>query len=132
LVSLRLRNFLTRLRHWEYWPMHVVYLPIYAYWLLLAARARSLFYFSAANPGIPSGGMLGESKFDILAKIPAAYKPVTIRLAPPAPLDEVLERMARAGIGFPSWPSPTWAKGAGWWKRSPTRPGCRRTCGASG
>ena len=81
--------------------MHVVYLPIYAYWLLLAARARSFFYFSAANPGIPSGGMLGESKFDILARIPAAYKPVTLRLKPSVSPDEVLERMARAGIRFP-------------------------------
>ncbi|MBD0259095.1 MAG: hypothetical protein ICV83_25530 [Cytophagales bacterium] len=101
MLPLRLHNFLTRLRHWEYWPMHVVYLPIYAYWLLLAARARSFFYFSAANPGIPSGGMLGESKFDILAKIPAAYKPVTLRLKPSVPLGEVLERMNRAGIRFP-------------------------------
>jgi hypothetical protein len=100
-LLLRLRNFLTRLRHWEYWPMHVVYLPIYAYWLLLAARARSFFYFSAANPGIPSGGMLGESKFDILAKIPAAYKPVTIRLEPSETLEGVLAKMARAGIAFP-------------------------------
>ena len=81
--------------------MHVVYLPIYGYWLLLAARARSLFYFSAANPGIPSGGMLGESKFDILEKIPAAYKPATIRLPPSVTTGEALERMARAGIRFP-------------------------------
>ena len=81
--------------------MHVVYLPIYGYWLLLAARARSFFYFSAANPGIPSGGMLGESKFDILEKIPAACKPATIRLEPVATLGGVLEKMTQAGITFP-------------------------------
>ena len=80
--------------------MHVVYLPIYGYWLLLAARARSFFYFSAANPGIPSGGMLGESKYDILAKIPVPYKPKTIRLKPSTPLGEVLENMPRTGISL--------------------------------
>src|SRR5512145_2854034 len=32
----------------------------------LAARHRSLTVFTAANPAIPAGGFIGESKIDIL------------------------------------------------------------------
>lgn len=68
---------LIRLKSWEYWPFSVVYIPVFVYWLWLSLKARSFFFFSAANPSIESGGMLGESKIDILDLIDNAYKPVT-------------------------------------------------------
>lgn len=69
---------LIRLQSWEYWPFSVVYIPVFAYWLWLSLKARSFFFFSASNPSIESGGMLGESKIAILDLIDEDYKPVTV------------------------------------------------------
>jgi hypothetical protein len=69
---------LIRLKSWEYWPFSIVYLPVFVYWLWLSLKARSFFFFSASNPSIESGGMLGESKMDILNLIDDKHKPVTV------------------------------------------------------
>jgi hypothetical protein len=71
------------------------------YWLLLAARARSLFFFSASNPGITMGGMLGESKFDVLNLVPDQYKPKTIRINYPSTTSGVLRAIQENGYEFP-------------------------------
>ena len=55
-----------RRRHWEFWPMWRFYPPIVLYVLYLGVRYRSLTLFTAANPGIDLGGLIGESKADIL------------------------------------------------------------------
>jgi membrane protein DedA with SNARE-associated domain len=55
-----------KLPPWEFWPPWLAYLPLVPYLLRLAVRYRSLTLFTAANPGIPSGGFAGESKSQIL------------------------------------------------------------------
>jgi hypothetical protein len=55
-----------RLSRWEFWPPWAAYAPVLCYVLGLAARHRSLTIFTAANPAIPAGGFIGESKIDIL------------------------------------------------------------------
>ncbi len=62
----RARGFLMRKIRWEFWPMWAAYLPVVPYLLYLAVRHRSLTLFTAANPGIASGGFVGESKSRIL------------------------------------------------------------------
>ena len=37
---------------WEYWPMWLVYFPATFYFIYLSIKARSFFFFSAANPTI--------------------------------------------------------------------------------
>ena len=59
----------SRLWRWEFWPAWVFYLPLAPWFLLLAIRYRSFTVWTAANPGIPAGGVVGESKADILAKL---------------------------------------------------------------
>ena len=55
-----------RLMKWEYWPAWASYVPL-ALWIgVLAVRHRSLVAFTAANPAMPAGGFVGESKIDIL------------------------------------------------------------------
>ncbi|MBS1602988.1 MAG: NRDE family protein [Bacteroidetes bacterium] len=68
----------TRLTHWEYWPAHLVYGPLYLYWLWLSLRARSFFFFSAANPRIQNAGFTHEKKSDIYLQIPGRYYPRTV------------------------------------------------------
>jgi hypothetical protein len=90
-----------KLTHWEYWPMEVVYFPAFFYWMYLGIRARSLFFFSASNPGIETGGMLGEVKFDILKRIPEAYRTPTLFFAYPLESKEVLRQLSDANWTYP-------------------------------
>lgn len=54
---------LLRWTHWEFWPAWLFYLPVVARYLQLAFKHRSLTLPTATNPGIPTGGFVGESKF---------------------------------------------------------------------
>ncbi|GAB4032383.1 hypothetical protein [Spirosoma gilvum] len=93
--------FIIRLRHWEYWPFEVVYFPIFFFHLWQSIKARSLFYFSASNPSIETGGLFGESKADILDRINDAYKPVTQFVPASANSETVLCLMQERGLTFP-------------------------------
>jgi hypothetical protein len=66
--TLRLR--VERWRRWEFWPMWLFYAPVALWILLLSVRYRGISTITAANPGIPDGGTVGESKFRILSKLP--------------------------------------------------------------
>lgn len=67
----------TKLTNWEYWPFSVLYFPVFFYFGWLALRARSIFFFTASNPSIDFGGMLGERKSEIFDIIPDKYIPIT-------------------------------------------------------
>ena len=63
------RKFAARLgrwRHWEFWPAWLFYPPVAIYCLWLAIKYRGVMLPTAANPGIFSGGMVGESKMATL------------------------------------------------------------------
>lgn len=60
------RGRLLRVRHWEFWPMWAFYPPLALYILWQGLRRGSLTAFTAINPAMPLGGLLGESKSDIL------------------------------------------------------------------
>jgi len=92
-------KFFIRLRSWEYWPIWVTYLPAYFYYIWLAVKARSFFFFSSTNPGIENGGMLGESKIKILDKIRA--KPKTLFFSPDKAAEEIINDLERANITYP-------------------------------
>lgn len=55
-----------RLTHWEFWPPWAFYPPIVLYVLYLGVKYRCMTLFTAANPAMPAGGFIGESKADIL------------------------------------------------------------------
>ena len=66
----RMLGWLRRNTRWEFWPSWLTYLPIVPYLVYLGVKHRSLTLFTAANPGIPSGGFAGESKSAILSHLP--------------------------------------------------------------
>ena len=55
-----------RKTRWEFWPPWVFYPPVVLYVAWLGLKHRGLTVFTAANPAIPDGGFLGESKAGIL------------------------------------------------------------------
>ena len=71
-VNFDFRRFITRLsrwRHWEFWPAWMFYPPVGIYCVWLALKYRGLTVMTAANPGIFSGGMVGESKMATLKEL---------------------------------------------------------------
>jgi hypothetical protein len=94
-------NFFIRLKNWEYWPFGIIQFPVIVYWLWLSFRSRSLFFFSASNPGIIMGGMFGESKYDVLKKLPADLIPNTILVNLPATRQDVLDALIAGGYVLP-------------------------------
>ena len=94
-------NFIIKLTHWEFWPFEVFYFPIFIYWIWLSAKARSFFFFSASNPGIQTGGMMGESKFSILEKIPDEFKAKTIFIKKEILFSDLMEKIKMNELNFP-------------------------------
>ena len=70
-------------------------------WIWYSLKERSLFYFSASNPTILTGGMMGESKFDVLKLVPDEVKPKTIFVSVPNSVETVLNLMQQNGFTFP-------------------------------
>ncbi len=62
----RLGVWFARWTHWEFWPAWLFYLPVIVNYLGIAIRYRGLTVPTAANPGIFSGGIVGESKMATL------------------------------------------------------------------
>jgi membrane protein DedA with SNARE-associated domain len=73
-ASVHFRRFTVRFarwRHWEFWPAWIFYPPVALYCLWLALKYRGLTLPTAANPGIFSGGIVGESKISMLRELRA-------------------------------------------------------------
>ena len=82
-------------------PKWLLCVPLVLHWMTLAVRYRSLTLPSAANPGIPTGGLAGEGKMECLALIPAslgAWIAPTAAVAPGADAEAVRRG---AGLRFP-------------------------------
>lgn len=95
------RPFFIRLLNWEYWPSKAFYYPVVPQILWQMLRSGHMCFFTAANPGIYTGGMGLESKFDTIQKIPERYRPRSVLWragSSPAGLPEAL---AAAGLQFP-------------------------------
>jgi membrane protein DedA with SNARE-associated domain len=96
-----------RVTRWEFWPAWMVYPPVVAYIVLIGLKHRCLTVFTAANPGIPAGGFIGESKFQILQGLSGAGGYVARAARLPASVAAegrlwlVDQFMAHAGLSLP-------------------------------
>jgi membrane protein DedA with SNARE-associated domain len=93
-----------RWRRWEVWPMAIFYAPVAAWIAVLSLRHRGLATLTAANPGMPDGGTVGESKFDILERLPPDATIPSARVAAGA-LDDRLAAL-RAVVDARGWAFP--------------------------
>lgn len=95
-----------RWTRWEFWPLWLLQAPILLYVLLLGLRHRALGLFSAANPGMPAGGFVLESKSAILGAIGEpgvvpAFEHLDLSGAVPERLERVAAAHRRLGGDFP-------------------------------
>lgn len=90
-----------KLTHWEYWPLWAIYYPLFPVWLYYSIKARSFFFFNAANPSMKNGGMAMESKMEIYKMIPKQHIPQTVFISKDEQPEVALELVLNAGISFP-------------------------------
>lgn len=60
---------LSKIWRWEFWPSWVFYAPLLPWFVYLSIRYGGLRAATCVNPGMPHGGLVGESKSDILSRI---------------------------------------------------------------
>jgi hypothetical protein len=84
--------------------MWLFYTPVAAWIVWLSIRHRGLSTMTAANPGIPDGGAVGESKYEILKRLPADWTVPSVLISAGSVSDrveDVVQSMQRAGWRFP-------------------------------
>ncbi|MEO6346567.1 MAG: D-alanine--D-alanine ligase, partial [Aquaticitalea sp.] len=101
-----MKSFFHKISHWEYWPLQLVYAPIILLWPYFAIKARSLFFFSAANPKMKNGGFLMISKQKIYDLIPKQYYPKTLLIHPKESLKSIKEKLAESHLTYPLFLKP--------------------------
>jgi hypothetical protein len=99
------------LSFFEFWPPRLFYFPASLYWLWLSVRHGSLTLPTVANPGLPGGGLSGESKSEVLSaagpKVRALIAPYVVvakglgAQAADAALEAAGRAMAQANLDFP-------------------------------
>ena len=97
--------------HWEYWPSFVVYAPAAFFYLYFALRSWRLFYFTPVNPVIETGGVFGESKINILNRIPKEVLPKTVLSPKKTKLQLILKKQEKMLVSpFRLLRNQMWAK----------------------
>jgi len=82
-----------RISHWEYWNSYLLYLPVLPYLFYLWLKARNVFFFNAANPGIEYGGLIMESKWKIHKSTPPGFFPETLLVNPEEDISQLIKRI---------------------------------------
>lgn len=65
----RISIFLSKLRRWEFWPAWLFYAPVPFMCAWLGLKYRGLSLPTIANPAQRNGGIVGESKIEILREL---------------------------------------------------------------
>ena len=97
----RRNSFLIKLFNWEFWPVSIANIPVVFCWLYYGIRSRDFFFFSAVNPVIETGGVFGESKINILNRLPATHIPETIFVEKTSSVEQVMLQVQSRELRFP-------------------------------
>jgi hypothetical protein len=93
--------FFIKLFHWEYWPFHALYGPIYPIWLFQAIKTGSFFFINTSNPKITNGGFLMESKKEIYDQLPINSYPKTILIKARTEWNNLKDSISLSKIKYP-------------------------------
>jgi len=97
----RLANFWLRFTNWEYWPLTIANAPVVLMWLYFAIRSRRWFFFTTVNPAIDTGGVFGESKINILRRLPPQLIPFTLLVKVEDALPDILRDLKKYRLSYP-------------------------------
>lgn len=95
--------------YFEFWPAWLFYAPIWLWILCLMVRYRSIRLPLIANVGFPAGGLVGERKSELFARLTGperAHLPgyVVITRTPDAArptLPQIIAQLSSAGLDYP-------------------------------
>lgn len=91
-----------RVRRWEFWPAWLLYLPMLPFFVHMRLTRGRFEDITAVNPVWPDGGMIGESKQEILDRFPSAWVEPSVRIAPgPEAAAAAAEHLGRVDWGWP-------------------------------
>lgn len=90
-----------RITHWETWDWRIKYIFITPAWFWYCLRARSLWFFTAANPTLTFGGFEGESKMEMYDQLPPGSYPKSIFVSHTWPFKEVEKLLSIHQFDFP-------------------------------
>ncbi len=82
-------------------PKWLLCVPLVAQWLWLALIHRSTTLPSVLNPGIETGGLVGESKFSYLSPIGSRFREWVAETYPVTSDDDAHEVRRRSGLAYP-------------------------------
>ena len=115
--------FFERMRRWEFWPAWIFYTPVALFCVWFSLRYRGFALPTISNLNQKNGGIIGESKIEILRELAQTSPELTAEthLVGGGSLEERLGRVydlrQRMGIGFPFVLKPDTAqRGAGFAK----------------
>ena len=66
-----------KIKHWEYWPAYLVYMPTFFFWLYCMIRFRSFRFYNHSNPAFINGGLYNDGKKSIYDLLPTNLYPKT-------------------------------------------------------
>lgn len=89
-----------KLKHWEYWPSYLVYLPTFFIWVWWMIKFKSFKFYKFANPKIKNGGLYADSKMSIYHILPPSSFPKTI-LVQKEDRQNIIEKIRDSGLNFP-------------------------------
>lgn len=98
----RLRSFGIKLRHWEYWPWTIVYIPVFIQYFFQSVISGKFTYPTQINrPFMEFGGIFEESKWHMHQLSPKALVPKTELLPNFNSAKELKEFLNEKGFTFP-------------------------------
>ncbi|MEL4308709.1 hypothetical protein [Joostella sp. CR20] len=98
---MKLKQWYIKLSAWEYWPMWILYVPVFFQHFYLALKAKSLFFFLKVNPAIQEGFILSDRKENTLKLVPEPYKPKGFVAEKGINIQEVEALLRKHAIAFP-------------------------------
>ncbi len=98
------------LSFFEFWPSYLFYAPVGVLWAYLAAKHGSTTLATIANPLFPMGGLMGESKADVIETMSGDARSLVAPFVTHVrsesenielDFQRAKKSMAKAGISFP-------------------------------
>jgi carbamoylphosphate synthase large subunit len=102
-----LRLWIQKYRRREFWPGYLFDIPVYAYFLYLAAKAKHLGFFSNVNPGMKLSGFAGYGKHEDIDKFDPKLLPISIVIKEGEIYEHIEHKMKEHNISYPCIAKPT-------------------------
>jgi hypothetical protein len=99
--KLYLKKIIYRASHWETWHWLIKYIPMLPFWAAYCIKARSPWFFTAANPTLTFGGFEGETKREMYALLPEGTFPRTFHISAALSISAMERKIQSSGLSFP-------------------------------